>query len=349
MKQATSNLLKQFFVKYSIGSILLLLIIIFFIIEPSLASFRNIRNIFSDAAPLLVISAAMAICMYSAYINLSAGTLVALSGILAGIFVQRADTANRVLSFFPPVPAFIVIPVIVILFYFLGIIFGVLLNKIKIPSWIFTLASSSFFLGIGYLLVSSAHTTNEITGFTSQFVQFGIGYAGAGPTYSIPFTVIIAILAVVSVRLNLRYNHIEICPKIKKSEKEISQKSLMHMYGISTSLFALGGIMLASRSGTASPQLGFGITTDALAICFIGGFSLYGSKGSFRGVFLGSLLYSAMVYSSTYMGISTYVSYILRAIIIITAIILEDKMRRKDEIQIEEEIPTGDSNSSNTD
>ncbi len=350
MKKTISQNFKEFVIKYSIGSILLLFIAIFFIIEPSLFTFRNLRNILSDSAPMLVISSAMAICMYSAYINFSAGTLSALAGILAGIFVQRTDTANRILSFLPTIPALIVVPIIIVLFYFLGRALGYLIDKIKMASWIFTLGISSFFLGLGYIFTTNTENYSaEITGFSNQFTQIGVGYIGTGPTFSIPFSVIIALIAVIGVRLNLRYNHSEICPKIKRSEKEISKKSLMHMFGISTALFSLGGILLAARSGSASPQLGFGITFDALAICFIGGFSLNGSKGSFRGIFLGSFLYVAMVYSSAYIGISQYLPHILRAIIIIAAVILEDNIRSKHEIQTQEEPAIGNSDSSDTD
>ena len=64
---------KIFVKRYAAACILCLFIIIFALSDTSLVSLRHIRNVFSDAAPLLLAAAGMGLCLFSGYIDLSAG------------------------------------------------------------------------------------------------------------------------------------------------------------------------------------------------------------------------------------------------------------------------------------
>ena len=64
---------KTFAGRYAAACILCACVIVFAVTDTSLISLRNIRDVFSNAAPLLISSAATALCLFAGYIDLSAG------------------------------------------------------------------------------------------------------------------------------------------------------------------------------------------------------------------------------------------------------------------------------------
>ncbi len=324
MKGSFSHTAKKFLIKYSIACSLIVVIIVFCLIDTTLVSVRNIRNVVSDVAPILLMSAGMAICLFSGFVDLSAGAIAALSGIIAGSLVQRLDTAGRIFSFLPPLPAFLVIPIVIALFYAFGMFYGFLLQKTKIPSWFFTLAASSVLMGLGYLYVSISEIANmQVTGFTNQFLNFGVGYIGTGPTYSVPFSILTSIIVLTLLWLYLQHNKLDFNHKNAELDKRNTKRNLRKLFACSTALFSLAGILICARDGVATPTIGFGLTSDALVICLIAGFSLQGSKGSFMLTFVAAIIYIAIIYCLTFIGVNPYFSLVIRGIILVSAVLLE--------------------------
>ncbi len=330
MKETLTHRFKQFFIQNAIASSLVFIILVVCLFDSTLLSIRNIRNILSDAAPIFLMSSGMALCLYSGYIDLSAGALASFAGIIAGSFVQRNDAAGRVIPFLPPMPAIIIVPLIVALFYVLGTFYGRFVWKRKIPSWFLTLALSSVIMGLGYMIVSSTNIgVSEITGFTNQFVQFGIGYIGSGPTYSLPLTVLIVFCALMGLWAYLRHHKLVFKSKVENLNERNTEANVKILFGCSTALFALAGILVTARNGVAAPTISFGLTSDAIAICLMAKFSLQGGKGKLRTTFITTLIYIALIYCLSYVGLSEYSSLVIRGIILICAILLELHIENK--------------------
>ncbi len=333
MKETLSLRLKHFFVKYSIASVLVAIIIILCIFDTTLFSIRNIRNIASNAAPMFLMSAGMALCLYSGKIDLSAGAIAAFAGIIAGSFVQRLDAAGRLIPFLPPLPAFIVIPLILALFYSLGIVYAKFIYAGKSQPWFFTLAASSVLMGLGHIFLSTSNIgSSQITGFTNQFLQFGVGYIGTSPTYSIPLTLLIAIAALIGLWLYLRNKNLLLKSNEIEIEKRNTKKNLSIILSCSTTLFALAGMMITARNAIAEPTIGMGLTTDAIAICLMARFSLKGGKGTIRSTILMTVIYMGLIYCLTYIGVSEYIALVIRGIILVCTIELESRIFTKKEV-----------------
>ncbi len=333
MKEALSLKLKHFLQKYSISCILVLVTIILCLLDTTLLSIRNMRNIISDAAPIFLMATGMALCMYSGFIDLSAGALASFAGIIAGSFVQRSDAAGRIIPFLPPIPAFVVIPLIVALFYSLGRFYVRFLYKNKIPSWFFTLAISSILMGLSYIFVSTSDIGNmQISGFTNQFLQFGVGYIGTGPTYSVPLTILIVIATLTLLMMYLKRHNLQLKNNTVDMQERNTKANLNIIFGCSTALFALAGIMVTARNAAAVPAIGFGLTSEAIAICLMAKFSIKGGTGNIRSIIIVSIVYAALIYCVTYVGVSQYISLVLRGIIIVFSLTLDTrKIHRKEE------------------
>ncbi len=333
MKETLSLKLKHFFVKYSIASTLVAITIILCLFDTTLFSIRNMRNIASNAAPIFLMSAGMALCLYSGKIDLSAGAISAFAGIITGSFVQRLDAAGRLIPFLPPLPAFIVIPLVLTLFYGLGVVYAKFIYAGKSQPWFFTLAASSVLMGLGHIFLSTSNIgTPQITGFTNQFLQFGVGYIGTSPTYSIPLTLLITIAALIGLWLYLRKKGL----LLKRTESDITKrntkKNISIIFGCSTTLFALAGIMITARNAIATPTIGMGLTTDAIAICLMARFSLKGGKGTLRSIIVMTIIYMALIYCLTYVGVNEYVSLVIRGIILICTMELDSRVFTKKEV-----------------
>ncbi len=333
MKRDFSLTFKNFFTQYSIASFLVVIIIILCLVDTTLVSVRNFRNIASDAAPLVLMSIGMALCLYSGQVDLSAGAVAAFSGIIAGSFVQKADIAGRIITFLPTLPAFIIIPLVISLFYAIGMFYGTFLHKFKIPSWFFTLALSSIMMGLGYMYVSISEIGSmQITGFSNQYLQFGVGYIGTGPTYSLPFTVLVSIVILVGLWFFLKTNKLELRNATMTLEKRSSKKNLQTIYACALALFSLAGIMISARNGVSTPAIGFGLTSDALAVCLIAGFSLSGKLGKFSATIIVTIIYVALIYCITFIGVNEYISMVIRGILLVGAYILEMYIQQKESI-----------------
>ncbi len=324
MKNDMTHKIKKFLNHYVIACSLLLIILVLCLVDTTLVSVRNFRNIVSNLAPMLLLSSGMALCLFSGYVDLSAGAIAAFSGLIAGSFVQRPDIAGRIFSFLPAISPFIIIPITIVLFYLLGMLYGTIIHSKKIPSWFFTLAFSSILMGLGYMYVNIPETQiNQVSGFSSQFLQFGVGYIGSGPTYSIPFTIIVSVIALTLVWFYLCKSKLELKPHFSHLERRNSKKNVRLIFSFSCALFSLAGIMITARNGVASPTIGFGVTSDALAICLIAGFSLYGSKGNLKAVFISAFIYCTLIYCVTFIGMNEYISLVIRGIILLCAMLLE--------------------------
>ncbi|MFI3257425.1 MAG: hypothetical protein R3Y36_03915 [Spirochaetales bacterium] len=332
IKESVIPAVKIFFSRYIIASLLVAVLIAFIIFDSSLLSLRNFRNILSDSAPILLVATAMALCLYAGYVNLSIGAIATLAGILAGSFMQSEETVGRFFTDMPVFPIYAVISAITILFCGFGVLYGFLLKYEKLPSWFLTFAGASVLMSLARLYVYDSETiVSELTGFTADFLHFGAGYIGSTPIYSVPITVLISILLVVGLRIGIGRLCVNICPSESifsaesPAKKTVSTKERMIIYALSCALCAVAGMMLAGREGIATTQIGAGLTIDAISICVIAGFSLFGAKGNFPALCITTFLYVAVIYLSNIIGYNQFVISAIRGVLIIATALIDFK------------------------
>jgi len=346
--------IKEFIIQYAIALTLILLLVLFASIDSSLLSLRNLRNILSNSAPLLLVASGMALCLYIGYIDLSAGAVASFAGIIAGSLMQSADTVGRFFSTIPAISIFLIIPLICILFCVVGICNALLIKRMGIPSWFSTLGFACLLSGGAHVYLYDSDTILKVlSGFSKQFLTFGAGYIGDDPTYSIPITLAAAVLIVVVIWICTKCFSPSICPsahilKSKSiSQNSLSYKKLILIYGLAGALFALAGMMLAGRTDFASVELGRGLEIDAIAICLIAGFSLFGGRGNFASIFIATFLYTATIYSADFIGINQFVPRIMCGVLLLAAVSI-DIRRMKNDIHTEQRPITGSGDSGDT-
>jgi inositol transport system permease protein len=103
-------------------------------------------------------------------------------------------------------------------------------------------------------------------------------------------------------------------------------KVLIYMF--SGLMAGLGGIVLTSRVGSATPALGIGFELDAIAAAVIGGTSFAGGIGTVWGTVIGALIIGVMNNGLDLLNVSPFYQLIVKGSIIIVAIIIDERKNR---------------------
>ena len=106
-------------------------------------------------------------------------------------------------------------------------------------------------------------------------------------------------------------------------------KTILTVYILSGVMYAIGGFLEAARIGSATNNLGNMYEMDAIAACVVGGVSFSGGVGKISGVVAGVIIFTLINYGLTYIGVNPYWQYIIKGLIIITAVAIDVLKYRK--------------------
>jgi len=201
-----------------------------------------------------------------------------------------------------------------------GLINGVIVAFAKVPAFIATLATMSAITGITLIYTQGEPIWNLPSSFD---------FIGQGNLADIPFSIILMALAFVCAWIILdrtKYGrHVyAVGGNIKASRAAGIKISgvLVSVYAISGLLSAIGGIVLASRLGTAEPTAGSGYELDAIAAVVLGGTSLFGGEGWVVGTIIGGYIIAVLNNGMTIMNISSYYQEVVKGLVILLAVML---------------------------
>ena len=102
-----------------------------------------------------------------------------------------------------------------------------------------------------------------------------------------------------------------------------TRKTLIAIYTIAGLMYAMGGFLLAAKSGGASASLGQGYELEAIAGCTIGGVSTTGGIGTVSGVLVGVLVFELLKIVLQFLGVNPYYNYIVQGLVIVIAVALD--------------------------
>jgi len=201
-----------------------------------------------------------------------------------------------------------------------GLINGVIVAFAKVPAFIATLATMSAITGITLIYTQGEPIWNLPSSFD---------FIGQGNLADIPFSIILMALAFVCAWIildRMKYGrHVyAVGGNIKASRAAGIKISgvLISVYAISGLLSAIGGIVLASRLGTAEPTAGSGYELDAIAAVVLGGTSLFGGEGWVVGTIIGGYIIAVLNNGMTIMNISAYYQEVVKGLVILLAVML---------------------------
>lgn len=287
--------------------------IVFSLATDAFLTTPNLLNIVRQSAPLLIVASAMTFVITTGGIDLSVGSVLALTATLSAVLLQWGV----------PWPA--VILVLLCLGAAVGALQGFFVAYEGIPAFIVTLAGLSVIRGIALL----------ITGGYSIPVDPASGFNVIGRAWFIGVPVPALIAIVVLVIAYLVFNETAFgryVTGVGANAEAVRRAGVntrlvtLGVYVLTGAAAALAGIILASRLGSGSSNSGQGFELDVIAAVVLGGTSLFGGRGSVVGTVLGALTVAVIANGLILAHLSPFLTPIVTGLIILIAIWLNFRL-----------------------
>ena len=292
---------------YYIVVVFVVMVIISAIVSSNFFSWVNISNVLKQSAVPGIVALGMLVVILTAGIDLSVGSLVALTGVLA-VGLQRQ------------VPLLVALLLAVLVGLAAGAFNGVLVAKRNVPPFIATLGMLVIARGLTYVYTDGGPI--QVT-YREAYNLLGRSNIGPAPTIVIIWFVLSIITSIMLRRttagrtiISLGSNkHAVYLSGINVSRHQIA------VYTFSGLMCAIAGILLTSRLTIGTPLMGQLMELDAIAAVVIGGASLAGGRGTVWGTIIGVLILGLISNMLNLMGVSAFYQDIIRGSIILLAVL----------------------------
>lgn len=302
----------------------ILLLVVFVIIVMSFASpnFLTVRNFMTIGINLSVDSIlliGMTIVLSTGGIDLSIGSILGLSCMVAGIFHVNLGMDIWLSSLLA-----------IVISGILGVINGFMIGKVRITPLIVTLSMMGMARGLTYIFTEGASVAVPKT--TAAFLALG-----KGAIMGVPIIIIIAVVLLVIfdilTRKMLFFRKMYYCGSNEKATMLSGInviKTKMNTYVLNALLCGIAGVLTLARFTVATPKAGLGAEMRIISACVIGGASLNGGVGTVVGSLSGLILLSIVNNSLILLDVSIYWQDFISGAILLLAVTIDQVTRRRD-------------------
>ncbi|MFH1299858.1 MAG: ABC transporter permease [Planctomycetota bacterium] len=295
--------------------VLILLVLIFSLMSNNFLSKQTLITIANQIPDLLVIAVGMTLVLIIGGIDLSVGSLLALSSAVMGVCMVNYGW-----------PLWAAVPVCLSMGALCGMLNGVISVKAGIPSFIVTLGMLEMARGSAYLM------TDSQTKYIGSSIEW-IGVPLKGLAFSPAFLLSLVIVGLGQYLLT-RTVFGRYCVAIGTNAEAVRMSGIrtppcsIAVFTISGLLCGLAGVMQTSRLSTADPNAAVGLELAAIAACVIGGTSLMGGRGSVINTFFGVLIIAVLQTGLAQIGATDPIKRVITGAVIIIAVLLDAARQR---------------------
>ncbi|MGO2334985.1 ribose ABC transporter permease [Providencia sp.] len=294
---------------------LLVLIAIVSTLSPNFFTVNNFFNILQQTSVNAIMAVGMTLVILTSGIDLSVGSLLALTGAVAASMVG-AD-----------VNAFVAVAGALALGAAIGACTGVIVAKGKVQAFIATLVMMLLLRGVTRVYTDGSPIN---TGFTDNAELFG--WFGIGRPFGIPTPIWLMIIVFAAAWYLLHHTRLGRYIYALGGNESATRLSGINVDRIKIMVYALCGLLAAlasvievARLSSAQPMAGNGYELDAIAAVVLGGTSLAGGKGRIVGTLIGALILGFLNNGLNLLGISSNYQMIVKAVVILLAVLVDNK------------------------
>jgi ribose/xylose/arabinose/galactoside ABC-type transport system permease subunit len=282
---------------------------------PNFATTGNLLDILRQLAFTSIIAYGMTLVIVAGEIDVSVGSAIAFSSALFG-------TLAGPLQF----PLWGAAVVVVALGTAMGAGAGAIRAWFNIPSFIVTLAMFSALRGAAMLMTDA---------IPIPILDEGFQVWGSGAVLGVPVPVLLmlatfAVLAVLASRTafgrsvyaiggNADAAHLSGIP-VKRTR--------MTLFALTGGLAAISGLLMTSRLGSGTPNIGYGVEFAVITAVIVGGASLSGGRGSMLGTLLGGLFIVVLSNAMVLSGVNSYAQDVANGVVVLLAVLVRTKLAR---------------------
>ncbi|RKN06011.1 ABC transporter permease [Streptomyces radicis] len=296
------------------GALVILFIALSFA-SPHFLTSDNLFNIGAQTAVIAIIATAQTMVIITKGIDLSVGSVAALSGVVGAIVVRDLGFSVWAAT-----------AVAIAVGAAAGLVNGLLVTVARIPPFIATLGTMSVGRGLVFIVTGSV-------GVYSLPESFQL--LGNGEFLGLPFAVVLTAIVAVGVAFLLSQTRFGRYTYAMGSNLEAARRSgvpvrrhLTAVYVLAGVLVGLGGMIAASRVNSGQPNYGIALELDVIAAAVIGGASLFGGQGRIIGTLIGAFLIAVVRNGAVLLDISIHYQQVIVGVIIWAAVYF-DQLRRQ--------------------
>ncbi|MET4690334.1 ABC transporter permease [Sinorhizobium fredii] len=280
-------------------------------------SVRNGLNILDQITVLGIMSVGMTFVILIGGIDLSVGSVLALSMMIMGWTANIAGLPMGVAILFALLGS-----------AFCGLLVGLLVTAFRVPAFIATLAMMSAARGVANMITDG----QQIVGFPDWFMMLAIDRH-----FGVLTATVFLMLAVLLVAwLFLKYRPEGRMLYAVGGNPEVARLAGINVplvtigiYVVCALLAGLAGIVLAARLDSVQPSSGFGYELDTIAAVVIGGTSLSGGAGGIGGTLIGVLIIGVLRNGLNLLNVSPFLQQVIIGVVIVLAVGVETLRRKR--------------------
>ena len=305
---------REFLQRYGLILSFLLLCLVLTIFSDRFFTVDNMFNILRQSTINGIIAVGMTLVILTAGIDLSVGSILALSSVMAASMLQSGMPVPLAILFGLGIGAAC------------GLTNGLIITRASVPPFVTTLGMMTIARGLALVFTGG----KPITGLPETFRFIGTGSVGPIPTPIIiaALAFIIGFIMLTRTSLGQFIYAIGNNPVAARYAGISVSLNITLVYVFSGLLSALAGLILIARLGSAQPTAGLGFEFDAIAAVVVGGTSFAGGQGGLGGTLIGVLIIAVLNNGLNLLNISSFYQPVVSGIVIALALLLHRAVGR---------------------
>jgi ribose transport system permease protein len=290
---------------------------------PTFLLADNLINVANQITVIAILAVGMTMVIIAGGIDLSVGSLIALSAVVATGLVGRLG------GYQATAPAmFAACLGAIALTSLIGAFSGVVITRFDVPPFIATLGMMQVASGLAYILSRG----KPIYGVPEGFAALG---RGADPAFGIPYAVML--MGVLYVAAHLLMSHTTVGryiyavggnPEAARLAGVRVKSVVMFVFIACGTLAGLGGVVMASQLKSGAPTYGLMYELYVIAAVVVGGTSLSGGEGRVFGTLIGAFIIAVIQNGMNLTNVESYTQKVVLGLVILGAVLL-DRLRHR--------------------
>ncbi|MGD9210361.1 MAG: ABC transporter permease [Desulfobacteraceae bacterium] len=292
--------------------------------SPSFLAFRTVDSIITDSAILMIMASAQMMVILTRGIDLTVAANIALTGMIAALLGMHWPEAPLILFIFVSVLAGLI----------LGMLNGIFIALLGIPSIVVSLGAMTIYRGMVFVLSGGQWVNSQE--MAPAFTAFPLERA-CGVTNLALIGIIISLLAMLGMRFTRFGRELYAIGGNPEATDYVginTKKRLFAVYSLTGALGGLCGYLWVARFAIAYTEIAQGFELLTVAACVIGGVGISGGTGTIFGAVLGALFLGVLQNALPVMGISPFWQMAVSGAAILAAVIVNSRGQRQKGLQI---------------
>lgn len=290
---------------------------------PTFLKIDNLLNIAHQIAVIAILAVGMTAVIIAGGIDLSVGSLLALSAVVTTLLIERAFGGRATPASLMLLASLAGIGVAGLL----GLINGLIVTRFRLPPFLVTLSM---------MLMASGLAGQLTRGESVYEVPDGFVWLGRGADlFGLPNVILLVVLLYVAAHVLMAHTVPGRHLYAVGGNREAARLSgapvaglLVLTYTLSGLLAGLGGVVMASQLRSGSPNYGQMYELYVIAAVVVGGTSLFGGEGKMFGTLIGAFVIAVINNGMNLTGISSFLQKVVLGAVILAAVLIDQVRRR---------------------